>query len=174
MLLGLLMMASIPIRFNSMQRSVQERPRFTWSAAPSREAAALGFRATVDIPDGGEERTESVGKSEFFDLFHGRGQLKGGFSQFDYLSLVHNIVADISSYALVDISWLDAMRNAYRTLLADRERIRDLYLDGQATRWASDWFFQVPKYTKRVGRFENSAFREMKLNSGTGQWEFVV
>lgn len=165
------MMASIPIRFNRMRRIVQERPLFTYSAAPSREAAALGFRATVDLNQGGEVNTESVEKSELFDQVHGRGQVERGFSQFDYLTLVIDLLSDITSYALVDVSWVDAILDAYKALLADRENIRDLYFDGQAARWAANWFFTVPKYTKRVGRFENGGFREMKFDSGTQQWE---
>lgn len=172
--IGLLMMASIPIRFNRMRRIVQERPVFTYSAAPSREAAALGFRATVDLTQGGEARTESVESSELFDQVHGRGRVNHGFSQFDYLTIVIDMISGITSYALVDISWLDAIRDAYKALLADREGIRDLYFEGQAARWATNWFFKVPKYTKRVGRFENGSFRELKFDSGTNQWEYAV
>ncbi|KAI1822451.1 hypothetical protein F4861DRAFT_514371 [Xylaria intraflava] len=170
--IGLLMMATIPIRPYDMD-DTERNPWWTYTAVPSRRARAAAVRFQVSIDQGGELERTTAPRSVFFDHIRNRGEIENGFSQLDYLDLVLATVNHIQNHYLVHYSWVTAILDAHRELLADRQRLRRYYPRDYPDRWASTWYFKMPKYNKRVGRFINGVFRETRLNPGTGQWEFV-
>ncbi|KAI3325659.1 hypothetical protein HD806DRAFT_552910 [Xylariaceae sp. AK1471] len=171
---GLLMMATLPIRDFESRKS-KTNPAWTYQAVPSREADASGSMRRIQMELGGEKNSDTVRKSEFFDQLEGRGQVHGGFSQADYLQLVFDLVAHITRYALVNYSWVAEILDAYAKLLGDRQALQAAYPNSHTAQWATEWVFKVPPYDKRLGRVDPriGGWREMTVNPGTGQWDFV-
>ncbi|KAI0908009.1 hypothetical protein F4823DRAFT_600846 [Ustulina deusta] len=158
--IGLLMMAAIPIRTAGLERSTS-RTNWTYSAYPSREAAAAGHRNAINLAMSGETESYPTLPSEFYNQVLDTGRMNSGFTQLDYLELALSVVIRVIRYAPAYFSWVGEIIQAYHVLLADRQRIQQQLPGAHHTRWASNWCFKVPTYDTRFGRFRGNTFKEM-------------
>ncbi|KAI0964971.1 hypothetical protein F4678DRAFT_486021 [Xylaria arbuscula] len=164
--IGLLMMASIPIRRAPLERATVH-PDWTYSTVPSRDAAAAGHKNTISIPRGGDSENYSTLPSQLYDQLNNRGQLTN-FTQLDYLDLAAATVNKICGYAPAYWGWVGAMMDGYHALLEDRRRILQQVRNAHRTRWASNWPFKVPAYDTEVGIFRDNVFKKMTWNEEGG------
>lgn len=153
-LLGLLMMASIPIQRLPITERFPHRARYHVEMAPSRAAAQAGRDRIVcflmsDMPKG-----IVVQPSRHFGFDEG---VSGDFSQINYLKRLEDILRDIAATgALVHRTFYDAINAATQRLMADRQALAAAYPQGGHTaRWSSTWLFEMPSYDPTVGSFQN-------------------
>ncbi len=138
---GLLMMAAIPIRTAGLERSTS-RTNWTYSAYPSREAAAAGHRNAINLAMSGETESYPTLPSEFYNQVLDTGRMNSGFTQLDYLELALSVVIRVIRYAPAYFSWVGEIIQAYHVLLADRQRIQQQLPGAHHTRWAIKLVFQ--------------------------------
>ncbi|KAJ3578626.1 hypothetical protein NPX13_g1941 [Xylaria arbuscula] len=155
--LGLLMQAAIPIRTQELERS-RGPGSWTFSVYPSLHAAAAGHAESINLWQRDRQEEEMVMPSTFFDQVLGTGEKKEGITQLDYLQLVVSTVSDISNYAAVYHSWVEAIISAFHVLQEDREKMSNLLPRAHQTRWATKWPFKPPPYDKKIGRFQGRDF----------------
>ncbi|KAI0867286.1 hypothetical protein GGS24DRAFT_516283 [Hypoxylon argillaceum] len=170
--IGLLMMASIPIRKKGLRRD-KSKPEWTFTGNPSKDLVAAGLTVPVRLAMFESQKEESVGKSEFFNQADDRGQTESGFSQIDYLQLAERVTTGVSKYALVYFSWVEAIARAGTNIRRDRQDILTAYPQSHETHWASEWFFEEPGYDKRVGYIDNGVPLQATFNSASTYWEYI-
>ncbi|KAI8944031.1 hypothetical protein F4801DRAFT_595256 [Xylaria longipes] len=171
--LGLLMMASLPIREKEVERQDRDRGH-TVTVTPSKDAIARGLTVEFQLPQppAPHKIGDRAGNSELWDQVNGRGQIAGGFSQLDYLTVAADLVSRVTSYAIVHFSWVNALRAAIQRLTRDRQRLQATYPNGHAAQWATDWAFDIPTYDKAVGRYNaDGSARFLRFNPASGNWE---
>ncbi|TGJ78984.1 hypothetical protein E0Z10_g9789 [Xylaria hypoxylon] len=174
--IGLLMMASIPIRDHpNLERSQMIETNWTYSAAPSLEAAAAGERYAVRfVMEGTQPKDEhGVNRSEYFDQVNETGQKVNDITQYDYLGLTCGVVNEVARYAPMYAVWVGSIMEAQIALREDRVSIQRNYLAAHSTRWASNWVYKIPKYNQRVIRVVNNVTYDMKWNKYTWEWELA-
>ncbi|KAI1422317.1 ceramidase-domain-containing protein [Xylaria sp. FL1777] len=146
-LIGLLMMASIPINYMNLKRESASKFEWTTEIAPSREAAAAGHANMVHIvPDNVDEEDEvKIRHRKFFNQIKQPDTEIHMHTQLDYLELIDDVINLITTInGVVEAKFLDAITAAAKDLDADRQNIVENYRVGHASRWASGWFFKYP------------------------------
>ncbi|KAJ8132333.1 hypothetical protein O1611_g1289 [Lasiodiplodia mahajangana] len=172
--IGLLMMASLPIRRVEKQKAFLNAT-VHYRLVPGSEAIARGVvkEPVFLIMDTAKKPTIKVDKSRFYDHINHRGEVEDGFTQFDYLQNAMDIVKLVSSSTICFLPWVRAIVSAHDALLHDRQQIRRENGNTHTDYWATQWFFKVPPYQKYMGRVENGVPREMRPNPTTGKFEYV-
>ncbi|KAI0902924.1 hypothetical protein F4823DRAFT_569205 [Ustulina deusta] len=153
--IGLLMLASIPIHHKNLER-VPSSVHWTTEVAPSREAAAAGHAHIVHVnPDNGiMEGHVSISRRKFYNQIRYQGRQITNYTQLDYLELIDDVIELITSLdAVVHVNFLDAINTAKQALLADRQDMVAKYGVAHVSRWASDWFFNIPAYNPTTCSF---------------------
>ncbi|KAI1756198.1 hypothetical protein F4782DRAFT_324674 [Xylaria castorea] len=171
--IGLLMMASIPIREKGIDRKDRDLGH-TVTLTPSRDMVAGGLKMDFQLrrAPATHKRGDRAEKSELFDHVNGRGQIEDGFSQMDYLTLVADVVARVTSSAIVHFSWVNAIKSAIQKLSKDRQELQAKYPDGHVDQWATDWAFTPPKYDKEMGYYDaDGSACVLKFNAVSRIWE---
>ncbi|KAI0869580.1 hypothetical protein GGS24DRAFT_511783 [Hypoxylon argillaceum] len=149
---GLLMLASIPLQRTETSRST---PTGSWATehTPSIEAASrrdegiVHLKSEIGAIDPSDNRL-SLKPSVLYDQLGGRGQVQD-FTQIDYLKVFDTIQAHVAKTGgVVHSNFLIAMMNAKEKILLDRQRLMAAYRGtGHATKFATDWFFEMPEYS---------------------------
>ncbi|KAI0970584.1 hypothetical protein F4678DRAFT_462282 [Xylaria arbuscula] len=148
--IGLLMMASMPI----VQRSFAQTQstlfaRYT-AVSPSREAAAAGHKHMVfyDIPEADPPTPEVVECRKFWNVLRHGDESIEMHDQMDYLQLIEDVFGKFSlaDGAVMETPFLDAIMHALSALKEDRENIKRVYGSAHSSKWATDWFFKMPRY----------------------------
>ncbi|KAI1305101.1 hypothetical protein F5Y03DRAFT_356507 [Xylaria venustula] len=160
---GLLMMASIPIRRTKLERATIIHSNWTYSTYPSQEAAVAGHKYTITMPRNGESEIYEALPSVLYDQVNNRGQIMN-FTQLDYLDLAISTVKSLCEYAPAYLGWVEAIMGGYHALLEDRRRIQQRIPIAHHTCWSSNWPFKVPTYDTKVGVFRDNVFKDMTWN----------
>ncbi|KAI1331390.1 hypothetical protein F5Y16DRAFT_395273 [Xylariaceae sp. FL0255] len=154
--LGLLMMASIPIRQKPFSPE-GERGKISVKLGPSREAVIAGYRKRprfVELSD--YSGMPSVGRSEFWHDVNGKWSRKPveSISQQDYIDRVALILNDIQvQSAIVHKEFHDAVVVAHQRVNAARAAFNQEYpndADKVKRMWSPDWIFDIPDYNPRL------------------------
>ncbi|KAI1321242.1 hypothetical protein F5Y16DRAFT_405316 [Xylariaceae sp. FL0255] len=156
--LGLLMMASMPIR---RQPRSEERKKQVWrELEPSRTAAAGGYSEDVIFIDRPRPITSSVKASLFY-----RSDGESGWqsvaprliTQKDYLDAAKEILVYIrQSGAFVHLDFYDALVGFHKRVSDIRDNLEYHYGTASANEWAPDWDFQLPEYNPAVMAFNTA------------------
>ncbi|KAI1751589.1 hypothetical protein F4782DRAFT_547587 [Xylaria castorea] len=160
--IGLLMLASIPIR---RQTLTQKEASHDWliELVPSKEAAADGHDLTVYIhPDLAPPHKSSVSPSRFYNYAKRGGGRVRDFTQLNYLQLIVDMIKLIAGLgSVVHIKFLDGIIDAEQALLADRKKLAASYPGiSHSTRWASKWVFEFPVYDPNTCSFVRSRWKK--------------
>ncbi|KAI0533867.1 hypothetical protein GGR58DRAFT_521066 [Xylaria digitata] len=174
--IGLLMMASIPIRHHRLVHNrATNQTNWTYSAVPSREAAASGAKYAIRLGfDGKKEEGNSVAGSTFFNQVRQTGQKVNDIEQFDYIGLVSDVVQDVVRYAPIYSAWVTNILEAQAKIHEERVVLQNDYREAHVTRWASRWLFEIPEYNQQVVRIVDNVRYEMRWNQDTQELEFAV
>ncbi|TRX89924.1 hypothetical protein FHL15_009196 [Xylaria flabelliformis] len=151
---GLLMLASIPIRKRKTAKAKPKMLDYNIEFSPSQEAAAAGHDNMVYIrPDCGPSIEVIADASELFVQTRptGGGKVEN-FTQLSYLELIDDMIELITRLrGAVFEKFLDAIKDAKAALLQDREKLAASYPgNAHATRWASNWVFKFPEYDPSI------------------------
>ncbi|KAI0533016.1 hypothetical protein GGR58DRAFT_488285 [Xylaria digitata] len=157
--IGLLMMASIPLRGIVVSRQAAPSTYMT-EHVPSKQAASNGHAKTVYIV-----RQDSPGKPEytrpniFYNRFRVPDRAYKDITQFDYLQLVDDVIKVIAyRNGDVHLNLLNAIKSAKDAIHADRTQLSQDYPGAHVTRWSSRWFFEFPAYSPALCSFVNGAW----------------
>ncbi|KAI1326802.1 hypothetical protein F5Y16DRAFT_421533 [Xylariaceae sp. FL0255] len=169
-IVGLLMMASVPIRRGTLKRSATKI--VTYSIKPSQEALRVGNKLPVDFTRNLSTGEQSIPPSVL--LRHPWGY----FSDLDpirvdnpsstgYLDLIDEILEYIrASGAAIHLAFYHALVEACQKLRDDRLKLCQLYPNGgDAAHWASAWFFRIPLYDPSLAVWDASRLSWQKLQS---------
>jgi hypothetical protein len=129
------------------------------------EASARGTGDTVYLfGDVSINYPISTVPSQLFDALRGRGEVKD-FTQLDYLVLIDDLLSYIAhTRAVVHLEFLSAIITAKEKLVLDRQKLAASYRGtGHTTKWATDWFFQIPDYSPDLCAYSGMDGRWMKM-----------
>ncbi|KAI1119898.1 hypothetical protein F5Y10DRAFT_290766 [Nemania abortiva] len=160
--IGLLMMASMPIIYRGMEEKPPPRKAWFIQLIPSKHAAAAGHRHTVHADTVGLKDTpwDTIANRDFYNIIKRSRRIRR-HTQLDYLDLVDDVIRLVASLnAIVPVQFLTAIMDARDALRTDRGKLQADYGDGHAARWASDWFFTIPAYDPTTCSFVNGQWQE--------------
>ncbi|KAI0399786.1 hypothetical protein F4802DRAFT_602667 [Xylaria palmicola] len=171
--IGLLMLASLPIRRIPLTRHV---PTVTWflELPPSRAAAAAGHLKTVYVPhfDASSDPESSRTSACYNPIRRPEGgpPPAGDFTQLDFLELVDDVLGlVVTRDAVVHAGLLDAILAARAALRADRTRLAAGY-PAHASLWASAWYFRFPEYDPVLCSFVDGRWRRRDVARRRPSW----
>ncbi|RYC57215.1 hypothetical protein CHU98_g9006 [Xylaria longipes] len=165
--IGLLMMASIPLRRRALLYQEREGAYWYIELAPSREAAAAGHDMMVyTSPDRDDPQKRTADTSEFYNPTKPRGGKIDNFTQLDYLDLIDDMIRLIIQLdGVIHIKFLSAISDAKNALRRDRQNLAVNYPGvSHTTRWASDWVFKFPKYNPTICSFYRGQWVERVMD----------
>ncbi|GAW23676.1 hypothetical protein ANO14919_132510 [Xylariales sp. No.14919] len=156
--IGLLMLASLPLRHRALFETALQDRSWIVELAPSRDAITAGHDKTVYIGSSlGDDPNSSlvVNASVLYDHTKPDGGEVDDFTQLDYLALITSMIALIAQRGgTLHVVFLDAITHAREALLQDRQRLETSYAAGHSTRWASEWPFKFPEYNPTRCRWD--------------------
>ncbi|KAI0865895.1 hypothetical protein F4860DRAFT_509777 [Xylaria cubensis] len=160
---GLLMMASIPLRKRKIGKVTPRKTDFNIELAPSQEAAAAGHDTMVYLrPDCGPYAEVGADVSELYVQTRptGGGKVEN-FTQLSYLELIDDMIDLITRLrGAVYEKFLDAIKDAKAALLQDREKLAASYPgNAHATRWAPNWVFKFPEYDPTIRAHDGNRWK---------------
>ncbi|KAJ8127844.1 hypothetical protein O1611_g5793 [Lasiodiplodia mahajangana] len=160
-LLGLLMIASIPVVNTQLEEHQTGAIRRYREVSPSKEALAAGRDKTILVPytdRSGEKKATSTGPIKLYDNIKGTGQL-ANYDQLTCLDLIDSTMIFIAqeTNGVVNLNWFEAIMAATKALRQDRSAISKIYTESHSTRWASSWAFKIPPYSSNLVRWESSS-----------------
>ncbi|KAI0472242.1 hypothetical protein F4859DRAFT_515090 [Xylaria cf. heliscus] len=144
---GLLMMASIPIQHLGVYRLTDLNAYLT-EHAPSRGASAGGYNETMYLKKDLAYNTRVVaGPSKFFGINGERGD-PNTITQLDYLRRADDMIQLLmTNGSPVHSGFLNAIIAAKEVISSQRQELVEFYPGGaHATRWTSSWPFKFPAY----------------------------
>ncbi|KAI1332860.1 hypothetical protein F5Y16DRAFT_418791 [Xylariaceae sp. FL0255] len=169
-LVGLLMMASAPIRTRRSYRNTpikQEDQHF----APSRAAILSGRTEQLEIPisyvNGAGE--VSIGRSILYTHDFATNRVTSAQSRsidpIHYIDWVDQVLLQIKEAGTaIHVAFFNAIADASQKLRRDREEIRKAYPNRHDVgQWASDWVFHIPDYDSTIAVWDKTM----------GDWEEV-
>ncbi|KAI1327732.1 hypothetical protein F5Y16DRAFT_399017 [Xylariaceae sp. FL0255] len=157
--LGLLMMASMPIRAEDVTGQEIKKESRPNKHTPSRQAALAGLSTPVTKKLPPESDRNEVGSSFLYcDTGGLQLQLLQGsiVKQQDYLDQANKILLEARDTAAIvhkDFFW--ALVRAHQEIEDSRQNIANEYPDGaDKYRWLPDWVFQMPAYDPTIMSYD--------------------
>ncbi|KAI1121982.1 hypothetical protein F5Y10DRAFT_287633 [Nemania abortiva] len=161
-IVGLFMIASIPVVNTRIQRGPQPSGKMGVYMVPSKEALAAGRDKWVtfdNIPEKGAGPPASAEPIKVYDWIRGTGE-HTNYNQLTCLEIVRSTMTFITqNKGVVHGRWLKAITSATKALLADRNAISASYPDDHATKWASKWVFNFPAYSPARVQWKDNGWK---------------